>query len=125
MRVWTPRFACPECGGYTRHVDDSVACIRCGRCYERRDGIWRFLTPARAEAIEPFARQYRVVRARDGHRVASSAYCRGLPSVARDDPHAAEWRLRGETYRHLLESVLAAGPARARAIDLGAGNAWL
>jgi SAM-dependent methyltransferase len=49
-----------------------------------------------------------------------------LPSVARDDPRAAEWRLRRESYAHVQRHALPAvwlGPARV--LDLGAGCGWL
>lgn len=118
----TVRFACPECEvELERHV-----CRSCGREYEQRDGVWRFLTPERAAALEPFLRQYRAVRERDGHRrSASPDFYRMLPSVARDDPQAAEWRVRRETYHHLLQHVPAFGPQPLHVLDLGAGTGWL
>ena len=37
----------------------------------------------------------------------------------------ADWRIRRETYHHLLGHVLAAGPQPLRVLDLGAGSGWL
>jgi SAM-dependent methyltransferase len=123
--VWTPRFACPQCGVEIAGDNGSVFCLRCGRRYEERDGIWRFLTPARSAALEPFVAQYRTVRSQDGHRRASADYCRALPSVDAGDPQAGEWRIRRETYRNLLRHVFAEAPQSIRVLDVGAGNGWL
>lgn len=87
--------------------------------------MWRFLSASRSAQLEPFTRQYRAVREREGYRPSSPEYYRRLPRVPSDDPHAADWRVRGETYRHLLGHVLAAGPASMRVLDLGAGSGWL
>jgi SAM-dependent methyltransferase len=49
-----------------------------------------------------------------------------LPCVLVTDPHAAEWRLRRESYAHLQRRALPAvwrGPVRV--LDLGAGSGWL
>jgi SAM-dependent methyltransferase len=122
--MWTPRFACPECGAALDGADAYRQCAACDRRFERRDEIWRFLTGARAAAAEPFARQYRSVREREGYRSSSADYYRRLPEAAADDPHAAEWRVRRESYEHLL-TIVRQPRERLRILDLGAGNAWL
>jgi SAM-dependent methyltransferase len=125
--VWLPRFACPECR--TPVEDDCAdghACPGCGCRFAHCGGIFRFLARSRAEAASPFLQQYRLERERGGYRTASAEACRMLPSVVRDDPHAAEWRLRRESYRHLEQHALPAvwgGPVRV--LDLGAGNGWV
>ena len=50
-----------------------------------------------------------------------------LPYVPPDHPHAAEWRMRRESYQHLLSHVLPGVELEAnlRVLDLGAGNLWL
>ena len=56
----------------------------------------------------------------------SPEYYRMLPCVAPDDPHAAEWCLRRESYAHLQSRALpAAGMGGVRVLDLGAGCGWL
>jgi len=124
--MWLPRFACPECETPTSDaIDDRVCCARCGRVFERRDGVWRFLVEARAARLEPFARQYRVVREKEGRRVASPGYYKALPSVPAHDPNARDWRIRHETYRHLLRRLLASGKHPSVILDAGAGSGWL
>jgi SAM-dependent methyltransferase len=76
--------------------------------------------------VEPFLRQYRAVRARDGYRENTPEYYRMLPAVTREDPRAAEWRIRRESYAHFQRRALPGvwqGPIRA--LDLGAGSGWL
>jgi len=125
--MWTPRFACPECGAELDVCSDGArACRYCARTYERRDGVWRFLTAARAARLEPFLRQYRTVRDCDGHRRRlPSEHYRTLPSVPRTDPQAGEWLVRRETYHHLLQRVLAASSQPMQVLDVGAGTGWL
>lgn len=126
--MWTPRFACPECGAAldVAREPDIRSCPYCARTYERRDGVWRFLTAARAERLAPFLQQYRTVRDGDGHRRRlPAAHYRTLPSVPRTDPQAAEWLVRRETYHHLLQGVLASSSQPMQVLDVGAGTGWL
>ena len=124
--VWAPRFVCPECSGVlSGNAGGCVVCTECGRPYSRCDDVWRFLTPERAERLEQFLHQYRAVRHRDGSRATDPDYYRRLPSVSASDPHAGRWRIRRETYHHLLGHVLAAGPSPLHILDLGAGSGWL
>jgi SAM-dependent methyltransferase len=121
-----PRFACPECR--TDLVEtgaEGFACARCGRVFERRGGVWRFLTETRGARLESFVRQYRLVRDREGRRPSAPDYYRRLPTVAPGDPHARDWQVRRETYHHLLGHVLAAGTLPVHVLDLGAGSGWL
>ena len=133
--MWMPRLACPQCratleavASSTQDSDRSIASVVCTRCqssYCKRDGIWRFLNPATADAIAPFLHQYRLVRKQEGRHDLTDADYRGLPTVAATDPHAREWGIRRETYHHLLRHVLAAGQQPSAVLDLGAGNGWL
>jgi SAM-dependent methyltransferase len=120
--VWLPRFACPEC----RVPVPDLACGGCGGRFGPRAGVYRFLSSERAEKAEPFHRQYRAVRAREGYRPTTPEYYRTLPDVARDDPLAGQWRVRRESYVHLQRYALPAVCRGAvRALDLGAGSGWL
>jgi SAM-dependent methyltransferase len=124
--VWLPRFACPECR--TPLVEtgaERFACVQCGRDYDRRGGVWRFLTTSMGSRLDSLLRQARIAGCRSGRHPAPADYYRRLPTVPPDHPHAAEWRLRRETYHHLLGHVLAAGPLPLHVLDLGAGSGWL
>jgi ubiquinone/menaquinone biosynthesis C-methylase UbiE len=124
--VWRPAFACPDCRRPVNEADGVLACQSCGVRFERRDGIYCFLTSARRTATEPFRKQYHVIRETDGYRSGVPDYYRMLPMVARDDPRSAEWRIRRESYAHLQQHALPAmwlGPVRV--LDVGAGNGWL
>jgi ubiquinone/menaquinone biosynthesis C-methylase UbiE len=124
--VWLPAFVCPECqSAIDRAADDRVSCTTCARSFELRGGIWRFLVPSREARLAAFAQQYRLVREREGRRVASPTYYMTLPIVPAHDPNARDWRIRHETYRHLLRRLLAAGKHPSAILDVGAGSAWL
>jgi SAM-dependent methyltransferase len=124
--MWLPRFACPDCAAELVPDEASrAACERCATAYEPRDGIWRFLSETRRAAGEPFARQYRLVRGREGYRVTSADYYRALPDVDADDPRSAQWTVRRESYDHLRHLAILSSGRAARVLDLGAGNAWL
>jgi SAM-dependent methyltransferase len=103
-----------------------MGCTRCGLTFEAHGGVYRFLSPDQAGAAEPFARQYRAVREREGYRSAAPEYYRSLPCVARGDRHSAEWRIRRESFTNLQwHAMPAAGRGVAHVLDLGAGNGWL
>jgi len=124
--AWLPRLACPDCRtDLGVPPGDDVACAACARTFELRGGVWRFLTPSRGQALDPFVQQYRAVREREGRRRATPEYYQRLPSVAADDPHAGDWTIRRETYHHLLRHVLAGLPLPIQALDVGAGSGWL
>lgn len=133
--MWLPRFTCPECEGGPPQLHaeaeaghsgpDRFVCATCGRTFEHRDGVWRFLLPSRQARLEAFIQQYRSVRERDGYRFENGDYYRMLPSVPPGDPLAHHWRIRQETYHHLLRHVLAAGRQPSTILDLGAGSGWL
>ena len=92
--------------------------------YDERGGIWRCVSDARLAAVEPFVRYYRGLREREGRRRLDAAYYRALPLVDRRDPHAAEWRIRRESYAQLLRRCFSDASPR-RVLDLGAGCGWL
>lgn len=126
--MWTPDFACPDCRTALTRRDCSNAwtCAACDRTFTADGGIHRFLSPSRRDAAAPFARQYRLVRERDGYRAQSPEYYRMLPVVSSHDPRAAEWRIRRESFARFQQHALdRRGPAAARILDLGAGNGWL
>lgn len=126
--MWQPSFACPDCRSplAVENVrEDRLACRACGRSFERRHRVWRFLAPARERQLEPFLQQYRLVRAAEGRRQESADYYRMLPTVAPDDPNAGDWSVRQETFRHLLGHVFAVARRPSVVLDLGAGSAWL
>jgi SAM-dependent methyltransferase len=101
-------------------------CRRCVTRFERRNGVYNFLTPARADQAASFLRQYRIVRASEGFRRSTPDYYRSLPTVPAGDPHAAEWRVRRQSYAHLrYHGLRPMMRSPIRVLDLGAGNAWL
>jgi SAM-dependent methyltransferase len=124
--MWLPRFACPACREPTDGRGVDIACRSCGLRFEQRDGVFRFLTNGARSTAADFSTQYRVVRQHDGYRRASADYYRMLPAVPRNDPRAAEWRIRRESYatleRHALPAVWVGS---VNVLDVGAGCGWI
>lgn len=127
--TWLPRLACPDCRvEVERPAQDEMpsVCSACGTLFEQRGGVHRFLSRVRAQAAASFEQQYRLVRARDGFRPESPDYYRMLPLVTPDDRNAGVWRIRRESFAHLLDRASRLSRGRAlRILDLGAGNGWL
>src|SRR5215831_13719148 len=125
--MWLPQFACPECrDALVQDTAGAFLCVSCQHRYERRDGIYRFLSRPRSERAQPFTEQYRTIRQQDGYRDTTPEYYRMLPVVAQSNPRATEWRIRRESYAHFQQRALPGvwqGPIRA--LDLGAGSGWL
>src|SRR5258708_22130200 len=102
--MWLPEFACPECrGALVQDTGGDFLCVSCEQRYERRDGIYRFLSRSRSDGAAPFQQQYRSVREQDGYRETAPEYYRMLPVVAQNNPRAAEWRMRRESYAHFQQ----------------------
>jgi SAM-dependent methyltransferase len=95
----------------------------CGRVYEQRQGIHRFLTERRRIGSEAFSRQYQRVRQGDGHQALTAVFWHELPEVPKTHDATREWRIRRQSYNRLLASVMGRRPHRV--LDLGAGSGWL
>jgi SAM-dependent methyltransferase len=123
---WIPRFMCPVCRVPAFQDDGGVLCASCGTRYDARGGVHRFLGRGGEVDAGALAAQYRAVRQGDGHRSTHPEYYRMLPSVPRDHPQAAEWRIRRESFASLQEQAIPAiWLGQARILELGAGCAWL
>jgi SAM-dependent methyltransferase len=125
--MWLPEFTCPSCRGVLAdEAEERRRCPTCGLSFEWRRGVYRFLTPALETASAPFLRQYRRVRERDGFRSRSPQHYRMLPYVPPGDSQAAQWRLRRESYAHLVREALPLeGAGALKVLDIGAGCGWL
>lgn len=114
---WT--LACPVC----RTVLAEAHCPSCGRDWPKIDGIWRFLSPERAEAFAPFLRDYTRIRHAEGRGSEDPEHYRRLPECDPDHPIAWQWALRRRTWESFRRRVLPRlGP---KILDLGAGVGWL
>jgi SAM-dependent methyltransferase len=126
MNTWLPEFCCPDCRTrVVEHGEEILVCDGCGQSYRLQSDIWDFLPERERARFDGFWRQYRTIRENEGRRSVTPDFYRRLPSVSRTDPFASEWRVRGESYRHLLRHVLATGPQPGTILDLGAGSGWL
>ena len=114
--MWLPRFACPECRTtLVETVGGRVRLRACGASFERRDGVWRFLTRrGRTRARRRSSAQYRHVRERDGH------VARGRPTTTATLPigragRSARRRMAGRAARPITICCSTCWPAAAAA----------
>lgn len=123
-------FVCPACHApLEARGADGLCCSREGTEYCRVEGIWRMLLPGRLAAFQQFIHEYETVRQAEGRGSLDPAYYRALPFNDLSGRHAADWRIRGRSYRMLAHDVLtpweATNQRALTTLDLGAGNGWL
>ena len=124
------RWSCPECHSPLEATSPTrQECRAEGLCFERVEGIWRFLTPHRGGHFSSFVREYEIVRHSEGRGSADPGFYRSLPFRDLSGRHLRSWRIRAVSFRTLIRKVLSQQETGAsgglRILDLGAGNCWL
>ena len=124
------RFACPVCKTpLTRLNADKLRCPADGGLYSRQEGIWRFITPQQRLDYRQFIQEYEAVRSAEGRGSTDPAYYRELPFKDLSGRFSSDWKIRSQSYRALLHTVVAPLEKEAKRslkiLDLGAGNGWL
>lgn len=131
MTVHLPlAFSCPGCGAALQPVaPDLLRCPTDATEYPRREGIWRFLLPARESALAQFMHDYATVRHGEGRGTPDSTYYRALPFNDLSGRFTADWKIRAASFRALADGLLprlATSLGRSLvALDVGAGCGWL
>ncbi|HUF39257.1 MAG TPA: class I SAM-dependent methyltransferase [Anaerolineales bacterium] len=119
-------FVCPRCrGALDRESPDGFFCPSDRLTFERRRGIWRFLTPEAIARTAGFIREYETVRQAEGRGWPTSNDYRMLPQTDPADPLAGMWRIRAASFRCFEQRVLGRMTGKQRVADLGAGSGWL
>ncbi len=123
-------LVCPSCRGPLEFTEAGAkSCPADGLRFERVEGIWRFLLPERATALSQFITDYEAIRKSEERGSDDPAYYRALPFKDVTGRRPAEWRIRAQSFRVLLKTVV--GPMHRakgrplRALDLGSGPGWL
>ncbi len=124
------RFACPSCkAGLIQINPDEMRCPTDGGLYNLSEGIWRFLTPQKNLEYWQFIRDYETIRMAEGRGSSDPNYYRQLPFQDLSGRFASDWKIRAQSYKALVRSVILPHEKRARrplkVLDLGAGNCWL
>jgi len=122
-------LVCPRCrAALEETAPDELRCPADGLQFQRVDGIWRFLLPARAAFFERFMWDYETVRRAEGRGSTDNAYYASLPHRDLSGRMSADWRIRAASFNVFLKHVITPLEARGKALrilDLGAGNGWL
>jgi SAM-dependent methyltransferase len=97
----------------------------CAHVYSQDDGIWRFVRPERAAAVNAFVRDYTKIRLAEGRGSDDPEFYRNLPDCPGEHPMASQWAFHRRTFSCFRDRVLPGLPASAEILDLGAGTGWL
>ena len=135
-RNWEVTLLCWQCGASvaeltpdTRSGSGVRTCQRCKMTTQYRDGIWRALSPDRADHFRKFIAEYELIRAAEGRGSAQPEYYLNLPFKDISGRNNDQWAIRARTFRAMQRSIIAPLARRAgcalRILDLGAGNGWL
>ena len=93
--------------------------------YPNVDGIWRCLSPDRAQHWQQFLDEYTAIRMAEGRACDNSDYYRRLPEPTPGGPIEWQWNIRRNTWRTVRTSIIPANDTTLTIIDVGAGNCWL
>lgn len=128
-------WRCPDCGaslevkeGPESPMPCPAACSRCGRDFERVEGLADLRPAADLVKLRRFADEYATVRRAEGRDAIGRADLRALPWPGPRTPMAWEWLIRAVSYETFLDRVLrpmVADGRVLRVLDLGAGVGWL
>ena len=122
-------FACPHCHRQLiQKNSDELFCEDDALHFHRINGIWRFLLPERAPALEKFMVEYETVRRAEGRGSQEAAYYLGLPYQDLSGTMSADWGIRAASFDMFLHKVLLPWEGAShclRIFDMGAGNGWL
>ena len=122
-------WRCPACGAALQddRRGETKSCSS-GHRYDRQDGVWNLLSPARQAHYHCFICEYETVRRREGRSSDDFRYYRHLPFRDLNGHFAEEWKVRASSFRHLLRKIVQPLETRSQPLqilDLGAGNGWL
>jgi SAM-dependent methyltransferase len=127
---------CPGCSGGMGPISDRdngllsarIECDYCGMVTNKKDGVWRMLTPLQRARFAAFVRDEESPQS-EGRGSIHPAFYLALPFADLTGNFGDQWRIRAQSYRFLEGNVLPRLEARYgnrfRALDIGAGNGWL
>lgn len=123
-------FCCPQCKcPLEPRGSEQLFCTRDHLTFFRENGIWRFLSPIKAEHYSSFVSNYEQIRHHEGWDIAQENYLRCLPFSGVKGPHAFVWKVRKASYIRLLKSIITPlskkKNGKLNILDAGAGNCWL
>ena len=115
-------LACPRC---RVQLGCRNQCPNCCVTYQCSNGIWRFVPADRLGDLQPFLHDYTRIRLAEGRGSDDPEYYRKLPQCDPNHPLARQWRIRRQTFRCFVDSVLPSFGEHLKVLDLGAGVGWL
>jgi SAM-dependent methyltransferase len=90
------------------------------------EGIVGALRPERVEHYARFIADYERIRMAEGRGSSDAEFYLNLPYRDTSGKNNDQWRIRSNTFRHLIHRILMPHlPLGAKILDLGAGNCWM
>ncbi|MFQ5750479.1 MAG: class I SAM-dependent methyltransferase [bacterium] len=125
-----PIYACPACHNILENSSENV--LRCpqeGTSFTKKNNIWRFLPPNRAEHYKRFMQEYEKIRQAEGRGCKDPAFYLELPFKDLSGKFVEDWKIRSISYLTLVKKIVQPLHKRTerplKILDLGAGNGWL
>lgn len=112
---------CPRCRADLGGLD----CGRCGFRMRVCRGIIEGLPPERVDHYARFVEDYERIRSEEGRGSRKEDFYLALPYKDTSGRNTGQWKIRGRSYKCLIEDVLKPLGQCARILDLGAGNGWM
>jgi ubiquinone/menaquinone biosynthesis C-methylase UbiE len=125
------KLRCPSCfaaaGELKGAATEGRSCLSCGYRVECAQGILRAVIPERRKFYDRFLTEYSTIRKAEGRGSDDPECYLALPYRDLTGNHAAQWAIRGKTYRYFEERVLPKFESGRPLdiLDLGAGNGWM
>jgi len=128
---------CPGCSGCMGPISDldngllsaRINCDRCGMVTNKKNGVWRMLSPNQSARFASFVRDYEEIRHCEGRGSNHPAFYLALPFADLTGNFSNQWRIRARSFRFFERNILPRLEERYgnsfRALDIGAGNGWL
>lgn len=88
--------------------------------YIREGDLWLAQSPKENSSIEEL---YHALRDKEGW-IYPDAIVEHLPTIAKSDPHSAQWQVRKNSFHRLMQYLNTHHPGSA-ILDVGCGNGWM
>jgi len=116
-------YVCPRCKSSLAEMNGALLCKACNETYPLHDGIYSCITREKQKEIEPFLRQYKIIREAENRGSDKTQYYLRLPNV-----NTREWHIRRVSSQKALLTLRdhfnIISPDKIRIADIGAGNCW-
>lgn len=124
-----PVFVTPGSREPLHEIADDVLGNAAGDHFEKKNGIWHFLSHEQQIHYQQFIEEYERVRKEEGRASTNTSFYRALPFCDLNGHFTESWKIRAVSYLALTGRIISTMMGELgrslRVVDLGAGNGWL